>query len=117
MVLTFELSSFYSRGDERRLFQGFKEIAAIREVKGAGRELMLEIQLSSLSSEALRELLALLWRYGIPLAPLHAFAEKKKFGWLNDAQGYWHRDMFTEPAASSCSKQPDDKTASPLYRA
>jgi hypothetical protein len=101
MILKVELGTFYSRGDERRLFQGFKEIAAIREVKGVGRDLMLDIQLSSLSSEALRELLALLWRYGIPLAPLRAFAEKKKFSWLNDARGYWHSDMFADNSVSA----------------
>jgi hypothetical protein len=114
LVLKFELSSFYSRGDERRLFQSFKEIAAIRGVRGVGRDLLLDIEISSFSKEALRELLALLWRYGIPLAPLRAFAEKKKFGWLNDVQGYWHGDMLAESAASSSSKQPDDETASPF---
>lgn len=97
MILKIELSSFYSRGDERRLFQGFKEIAAIRGVRGVGRDLLLDIEISSLSKEALRELLALLWRYGIPLAPLRAFAEKKKFSWLNDALGFWHCDMFADP--------------------
>ncbi|KQU74581.1 MULTISPECIES: hypothetical protein [unclassified Rhizobacter] len=105
MILKVELGSFYSRGDERRLFEGFKEIAAIRDVKGVGRELMLEIELAALSKEALRELLALLWRYEIPLAPLRAFAEKKKFSWLNDARGYWHSDMFAEHSVSAPGKR------------
>jgi len=101
LVLKFELSSFYSRGDERRLFQGFKEIAAIRGVRGVGRDLLLDIEISSLSKEALRELLALLWRYGIPLAPLRALVERKKFSWLNDAQGYWHSAMFADHSVST----------------
>jgi hypothetical protein len=95
MILQLALSSFYSRGDERRLFQGFEEIAAIRNVQGVGRDLLLDIQVAALSKEAMRELLALLWRYEIPLAPLRIFAEKKKFDWLNDSQGYWHSAMFT----------------------
>ncbi len=55
----------------------------------------------------MRELLALLWRYGIPLTPLRAFAEKKRFHWLNDSQGYWHSAMFKEakPAAASSTKK------------
>jgi hypothetical protein len=82
----------------------FKEIAAIRGVRGVGQDLLLDIEISSLSKEALRELLALLWRYGIPLAPLRALAEKKKFSWLNKAQGFWHGDMFADPCVSSSSK-------------
>jgi hypothetical protein len=94
VILKIALTSFYSRGDERRLFLGFKEIPAIRSVQGVGRDLLLDIEVAALGKEAMRELLALLWRYGIPLAPLHTFAEKKKFSWLNDAQGYWHSAMF-----------------------
>lgn len=93
------LSSFYSRGDERRLFQGLKEIPAIRNIQGLGRDLLLDIEVATLNKEAMRELLALLWRYEIPLAPLRAFAEKKKFDWLNDSQGYWHGAMFEEAIA------------------
>ncbi|WP_325539280.1 hypothetical protein [Ramlibacter sp.] len=92
------LTSFYSRGDERRLFSGFEEIPAIRSVHGVGRELLLEIDLSLLGKEALRELVALLWRYGIPLAPLRVLSSKKKFSWLNDHQGYWYGTMFDEAA-------------------
>lgn len=108
MILQVTLCSFYSQGDERRLFQGFKEIAAIRSVQGIGRDLLLDIEAASLSKEAMRELLALLWRYGIPLAPLRAFAKKKKFDWLNDSQGYWHSAMFKEawPASASSAKKP-----------
>ena len=94
MILQMALCSFYSQGDERRLFQGFKEIAAIRNVQGVGRDLLLDIEVAALNKEATRELIALLWRYGIPLKPLRALAEKKKYVWLNDAQGYWHSAMF-----------------------
>ena len=96
MIVKIALSSFYSRGDERRLFQGFSEIPAIRGVQGVGRDLLLNIEISSLNKDGMRELLALLWRYNIPLAPLRPIAEKKKFAWLNDAQGYWHRNLFKD---------------------
>lgn len=105
MILEIELGSFYSRGDERRLFQGFKDIAAIRSVRGVGRDLLLDIELATLGKEDLRELLALLWRYGIPLAPLRVFSDRKKFNWLMDAQGYWHDDMFAAPTVSASGKR------------
>jgi hypothetical protein len=114
MILQIALSSFYSRGDERRLFQGFKEIAAIRNVQGVGRDLLLDIEVAALNKEAMRELLALLWRYEIPLTPLRAFAEKKKFDWLNDSQGYWHSAMFkvAKASVSSSKKKPPATPAS-----
>jgi hypothetical protein len=96
MIIKIRLGKFYSQGDERRLFQGFKEIVAIRNVEGVGRDLLLDIKISSLSKEAMRELLALLWRYGISLAPLQPISERKKFEWLINVQGYWHSDMFRD---------------------
>ena len=96
MILKIALSSFYSTGDERRLFMGFKEIVAIRSAQGVGRDLLLDIEVAGLNKEAMRELLALLWRYGIPLTPLRVFAEKKKFAWLSDPQGYWYSAMFKD---------------------
>lgn len=94
MILKIALGSFYSRGDERRLFFGFKEISAISSVEGIGRDLLLDIEIDVLDKESMRELLALLWRYQIPLAPLRVFAEKQKFAWLKDEQGYWYGQMF-----------------------
>lgn len=102
MIIDIALDSFYSMGDERRLFQGFKEISAIRSVRGSGRDLLLDIEVGALNKEEMRELLALLWRYGIPLAPLRVFSEKKKFAWLNDVQGYWYSAMFNEVSGHPC---------------
>jgi hypothetical protein len=96
MIVEIALGRFYSSGDERRLFQGFEEIAAIQDVRGIGRNLLLTIKVGHLNKNSMRELLALLWRYGIPLMPLRSFAEKTKFAWLNDEQGYWHSSMFKE---------------------
>ena len=96
MIVKIALSSFYSRGDERRLFQGFIEISAIQGVQGVGRDLLLNIEIGSLNKDSMRELLALLSRYNIPLAPLRPIAAMRKFAWLNDAQGYWHSNLFKD---------------------
>jgi hypothetical protein len=101
MILQIALNSFYSRGDERRLFQGFNEIAAIRNVQGVGRDLLIDIKITNLTNEDMRELLALLWRYKMPLTPLQIFAAKKRFHWLNDTRGYWHTAMFKSTKAAT----------------
>jgi hypothetical protein len=94
MQLEIDLSVFYAKGDERRFFQGLSEISAIKDVRGVGRGLIIQVDIRSLNKEALRELIALLWRYGISLSPLRVLAENKKFVWLNDVGFYWYKSMF-----------------------
>ena len=94
MILEIQLSSFYARGDERRFFQGLKEIAAIKSVQGIGQILILTINASHLGNESMRELMALLWRYQIPLSPLRSFTSMRRFSWLNNPDGYWYQNLF-----------------------
>jgi hypothetical protein len=96
MIIEISLGSFYSRGDERRFFSGLRNISAIEEVRGIGRNLLLMVNLRRLSVEEARELLALLWRYGIPLSPLFPLSKKKRYQWLNDVRGYWYRCLFKD---------------------
>lgn len=81
-------------GDERRFFQGLSENAAVSKIQGVGRQLEVMLVLNRLSNDGLRDLMALLWRYGIPLAALSEIAEKARFRWLDDKRGYWYKSMF-----------------------
>ncbi|MNS03135.1 hypothetical protein D3C72_344630 [compost metagenome] len=94
MEIKIGLTPFYSRGDERRFFQGLDEVSAIKSVVGSGRGLFLDFDMRLLGQESLRDLIALLWRYQIPLEPLALFAERKKFAWLLDKRAYWYKSMF-----------------------
>ena len=40
MFFQITLTSFYSAGDERRFFLGLKEIVAITDLRGVGRDLI-----------------------------------------------------------------------------
>jgi hypothetical protein len=91
------LTPFYAKGDERRFFQGLSEIAAITEVRGVGHNLILQINVRSLNKVSLIELIAILRRYGISLAPLSVLALNKRFAWLKDERFNWYRNMFGEP--------------------
>jgi len=95
MQLEIGLTTFYSMGDERRFFQGLKDISAIKDIRGVGRELILQLDIRSLNKEMMRELIALLWRYGVSLSPLKALAiNNKRFAWLHDDRCYWYKNMF-----------------------
>lgn len=101
MEIEIQLTPFYSRGDERRLFQGLAEIDCIKNIHGVGRGLVFDINLNRLSREKLFELVALLWRYQIDLQPLRQLAERnKKFAWLAEPHFYWHASMFPKETAS-----------------
>ena len=96
MQIEIQLTTFYSRGDELRFFQGLKEIGCIQNVKGVGRGLVFDIALSRLRKENLFELIGLLWRYQIDLTPLRALSEKnKKYAWLTETKFYWHEKMYS----------------------
>jgi hypothetical protein len=96
MLVKIKLSRFYSAGDEMRLFEGFKAVPAVRGVRGEGRDLLLDIRLKDLTSDAVRELVALLFRYKISLSPLRFLSERKKFEWLNNEKGFWYKSMFKD---------------------
>ncbi len=98
MKITVNLTMFYSMGDERRFFQGLSENPSISNVRGIGRQLEMTLTLNRLSKDGLRDLIALLWRYGIPLVALSGIAEKPRFAWLNDERCYWYKSMF-EPSS------------------
>lgn len=94
MGIEVALGFFYSQADERRLFVALDDNPAVRRVDGVGVNLMLTLDLRRLTEARLRDLLALLWRYRIPLAPLYRLADKPRFAWLHDRQGYWYASLF-----------------------
>lgn len=95
MNIRIRLTSYYSHGDEKRFFDGLKKNPAVGDVRGIGRDLIIRIKKSSLNQDATRDLIALLWRYGITLKPLRVLSREKKFAWLRDKDGYWHKSMFS----------------------
>lgn len=96
MKVEFELTKFYSHGDEARFFSGLRDIRAVRDVVGVGRGIQVDLDARLLSKELLWELIALLWRYQIALRPLAVLSQQKKFLWIKDDRSYWHRSMFGE---------------------
>lgn len=96
MKITLNLTTFYSTGDERRFFQGLTGNSAVSKISGFGRQLEVTLVLNRLSRDALRDLIALLWRYGISLEALSFLVKKDKFMWINDERYYWYKSMFPE---------------------
>jgi|DEB19_MinimDraft_2_1074335.scaffolds.fasta_scaffold01189_4 hypothetical protein len=98
MQFEFNMPQFYSSGDERRFFQGLKELPPVKEFHRHRGRLVIRVEPRFLGKVMLCELIALLWRYDISLEPFCSIAfSNKKFCWLNDAQCYWYASMFKWP--------------------
>jgi hypothetical protein len=96
MDVEIALGSFYTQKDEDRFFQALKENKAIKKMEGAGVNLIVSLEMKKLSNDELKDFLALLYRYQIPLAPLYFLADRKRFSWLNDSKKYWFDSLFDE---------------------
>jgi hypothetical protein len=67
-----EPAFFYCQLDEDHFFKWLQAINGVKEVRGHGTDLTLYLSVPYLSDSALRDLLGLLYRYGVPMAALQA---------------------------------------------
>lgn len=89
--------SFYSEGDETAFFEWLKNIDAIKDIKGVGNEIQLEIDNEVIEDESLRELIAIFTRYTIELNQLKQFLSKDNKEWFYDNDlSYWRKETFNE---------------------
>jgi hypothetical protein len=86
---------YFSRGDEDSFFAWLKRIGCVREVRGIGYELLIDVDEGSLSDGDLRELLALFHRYRVDMKQLRQLATDANAHWFrDDSEMYWHGAVF-----------------------
>jgi len=86
---------FYSRGDEEIFFGWAQKIPAVKKVFGELDEIVLSINSSIIDDTSLRELIALLYRYNLPLQQLAIFENPENQEWFNDKNKFWHNEVFS----------------------
>ena len=74
----FEGTSYLSQGDEDAHFYWFKAISCIRDVRGEGRKVFLQIDRDQVTERDLRELKAVYRRYGGDLGQLESLVVTKE---------------------------------------
>jgi hypothetical protein len=108
MRFDIELPVFLSKMDEQHFFQVLRELVAIREFKKMDDGLALWIEMRYLNRKATSELIALMVRYGLPLASIgEALSRRKGFVWLKNEELYWYQSMFHD--ADKANKTTPDK--------
>ncbi|HOY70751.1 MAG TPA: hypothetical protein PL131_08795 [Methylotenera sp.] len=85
---------FYSSGDEEIFFNWAKSIPAIKDVFGESDEIILSVKSAALDDDSLRELIALLHRYKLPLHQLAKFKNEKNQDWFSNEKKFWYNAVF-----------------------
>ena len=79
-----------SQLDEQHVFEWALQIPGV--VRWEADSLIVR---SNLSEASLRDLVALLWRYQVPMSQLRVFLNARNRSWFGDPKMYWHRQVFS----------------------
>lgn len=85
---------YYSRADEAAFFGWLHSISGVTEVRGQGRELVIQLKSKKLSQTALRELIALYRRYDGNMSELEQFVNDTNRSWFQHPDADWHSAVF-----------------------
>ena len=94
IILQGEACHYYSPGDEAAFFTWLEAIPGVTNVRGIGRELIVTLRSRRLSDKALRELIGLHWRYGLPMRSLAQFENKRNRQWFRSKEKFWYGKVF-----------------------
>ena len=99
---------FFSDVDEANLFGWFKQIPAVKEVRGKGRELSVAVSLKGADEEGIRELIAVFQRYGLDMKELAKFDVPEFSEWFRNPKAYWHDQVFDDGIDDRRKRSADD---------
>jgi hypothetical protein len=99
-LLIFE-GSYYSQLDEAAFFRWLESISGVQRITGTSNGLRVTLRTSRLSETSLRDLLALHWRYKLPMRDLARFLSESNEGWFTNPVAYWHDAVFGRSAISA----------------
>ena len=85
---------FFSPEDEAAFFAWAARVPGVARVVGEGRSIVLVLRSQQPSEATLRELLALLYRYKVPMQELAGYETASNRGWFRDPKAFWHKKVF-----------------------
>jgi len=85
---------YYSQRDEAAFFGWLQSIAGVVNVVGTNVGLEVTLRSKRLFEAALRELIAIHFRYGLPMQQLAQFETPQNSSWFRSPQAYWHAKVF-----------------------
>ncbi len=85
---------YFSNADEDHFFLWLTSIKAIKEIEGRTGSVILYLHNSFMDDNDLRELIALMFRYGLNMRCLQYQCNDINSVWLKDPKNYWYQSIF-----------------------
>src|SRR5277367_532553 len=95
--LTIKVPNFYSDADETNFFFWLKTIPGVVDAVEESDGLIVSFRSRRLSQQALKDLIALHMRYGLPMEGLAQFQTSTNLSWFRAPENYWHDRVFGKP--------------------
>lgn len=93
-VLVVRGPAYCSQGDETAFFRWLRSIACVRRVTGDMYELRIDVKQRRITNRDLHELIAILFRYQLPMAALAIFKSSRNEHWFADPSMFWFDAVF-----------------------
>jgi hypothetical protein len=81
---------YFSQLDESSFFSWAQKIPCVKSIERG----FLHVRSKRLGESDLRDLIAIMYRYGMPMAQLQQFVNARNEHWFKSSTMYWHRDVF-----------------------
>jgi hypothetical protein len=98
-LLIDRLCSFYSQTDEDHFFAWLQSIPSIKGVKGVGRGLEVIVK-RPIDKESLRDLIALMTRYGLDCRPLKPLCDEQPDEYFRTEGKFWYSAVYGLPKST-----------------
>lgn len=82
--------TYFSQLDEASFFKWAQQIPCVTSID----DLFLHVRSKRISETDLRDLIALMHRYRMPMAQLQQFLNERNEHWFKSPKMYWHQDVF-----------------------
>jgi hypothetical protein len=99
ILLIFE-REYFSPADESAFFRWLSSIPGVTQTIGTPAGLEVTLRSRQPGDVALRELLALHFRYGLPMKDLAQYKSERNSAWFASPTAYWHEAVFGPDAIS-----------------
>jgi hypothetical protein len=83
---------YYSQLDEKSFFEWAQAIPCVKSIEDG----FFHIRSKRLSEPDLRGLIAIMYRYKMPMSQLRQFSNPKNEHWFKAKKTYWYRAVFEE---------------------
>jgi hypothetical protein len=78
--------------DEKYFFTWAQEIPCVESIEGG----YLHIKSQNLSEPDLRDLIAIMYRYKLPMQQLQQFCNEENKKWFKNKGAYWYGEVFND---------------------